>query len=140
VAVSSARARLSETAGHVACHALSRCPAPSAFKGAGILSDSVRSRHRRLLQYKLVVLPSSLRVGHHRSSPPSFVPPHRSPLVTVPEPQPKQVVVAARVAGELASLPSCLGKEHHHAMMYLTMSQPPDTLSLMHRNTDIELC
>jgi hypothetical protein len=35
----------------------------------------------------------------------------RSPLVTVPEPQLKQVAAAARVDAELALLPSCLGKE-----------------------------
>jgi hypothetical protein len=86
------------------------------------------------------MLPLSLRAGHRHSSPPSFVSPSRSPLVTVSLPQLKQVVVAVRVAGELASAPSCLGKEHRRIVMYLVESRPTNTLTPMHRTVDIEPC
>jgi hypothetical protein len=85
-------------------------------------------------------LSSSLRAGHRCSSPPSFIPPCRSPLVAVPEPQLKQVAVAARVADELVSPPSCLGKDRRHAMMYLAESRLPDTHSPVRRTADVEPC
>jgi hypothetical protein len=86
--------------------------------------------------------PPSLQVGHRRATASIYgasrltsllVSLCRSPLVAVPEPQPKQVAVATRVTGELVSPPSCLGKERCHAMMYLAESRPPNTLSFMCR-------
>jgi hypothetical protein len=89
VAVSSARARLTETVGHVTPHMPSRCPAPCAFKSTGVLTALVGSRCHRPLGKR------------HRSPPccpaPQLTTPHVLTIATVPQcfVLPTQVIVVA---------------------------------------------
>jgi hypothetical protein len=130
MAISSTWAHQLEAAGHITCHVPSHCQASSAFKGAGVSTISFGSRHHRLHWLELPTLSSSLHADLRHSSPPSFVPLHRSPLVAV----------AMGIANELTSPPSYLGKECHRAMIYLAKSRPPNTLSPVRRTVDVEPC